>query len=291
MRHLIYYITILFLLTSCEKQISVIKLQDESKLLLYAMPTDSDEFLINISTTLPISGDETKLDIQQVQCWTNGIEDEVSYVKTVRNQGPEVYIYKAKGHHKSGDVISISVRDANLKTATASTVIPEATDVNVTDLDTVEWDNMKQLRFHVHFADKSTNDYYGLRIVENSERWGTIYKGINTKLEPIFNHIIDSNLNAWNSDYQGLYAFSDQKITTPNVNMYIVTQYDSSANGYEFEFYTLSRDYYLMLRHINDQLSSELNESGFSPMTSTYSNVKGGYGCVAGYICRTKKLL
>lgn len=289
MRHLIYYITILFLLTSCEKQISVIKLQDESKLLLYAMPTDSDEFLINISTTLPISGDETKLDIQQVQCWTNGIEDEVTYVKSVRNQGPEVYIYKAKGQHKSGDVISISVRDANLKTATASTVIPEPTDVNVTDLNTVEWDNRKQLRFHIHFTDKPTNDYYAIRIVD-SKVWGIIYQKIDTKLEPIFNHIIDSNLDAWNSDYQCLYAFSDQNISS-NANMYIVTSYDESTQGYELEFYTLSRDYYLMLRHINDQQSSELNESGFSPMTSTYSNVKGGYGCVAGYICRTKKLL
>lgn len=290
MRHLIYYIIMLFLLTSCEKQISVIKLHDESKLLLYAMPTDSDEFLINVSTTLPISGDETKLDIQQVQCWTNGIEDEVSYVETVKNQGPYVYIYKAKGHHKSGDVISISVRDANLKTATASTVIPEPTDVNVTDLDTVEWNNMKQLRFHVHFTDEPTNDYYAIRIVD-SKVWGIIYQKIDTKLEPIFNHIIDSNLEAWNSDYQCLYAFTDQNISTSNANMYIVTSYDESTQGYELEFYTLSRDYYLMLRHINDQLSSELNESGFSPMTSTYSNVKGGYGCVAGYICRTKKLL
>lgn len=290
MKRLIYCITILFLQTACEKQISIIKLQDESKLLLYAMPTDSDEFLINISTTLPISGDERKLDIQQVQCWTNGIEDEVTYVETIKNQGPDVYIYKAKGHHKSGDVIRISVRDAYLETATASTIIPEPTDVKVTELETVEWDNSNHLRFHIHFTDKPTNDYYAIRIVDSKE-WGIIYQKVDTKLEPIFNHIIDSNLEAWNSDYQCLYAFSDQNISTSNANMYIVTSYDHSSQGYELEFYTLSKDYYLMLRHINDQLSSELNESGFSPMTSTYSNVKGGYGCVAGYICRSKKLL
>lgn len=296
MKHLIYYTALLaFLLTSCEKQISIVELHDESKILLYAMPTDSDEFVINISSTIPASGVITNPDILKVECWTNGIPDEVTFVEKISVEEPYVYVYKAHGHHKSGDEIRIAVTDARLKSVKATTTIPEATDCTITDAGIVEWNGNRKLRFHLNFTDHSTQDYYATRVLwvgKNGTKYGM---SISIEFEPIFDRIVDSGLDTWHEYYESIYPFTDKKMMNPKVSMYMVSDmyfpnYEETES-FDLEFFTLSRDYYLMLRQLNDQRSNELGESGFSPMVSTYTNVEGGYGCVAGYICSKKRIL
>ena len=53
--------------------------------------------------------------------------------------------------------------------------------------------------------------------------------------------------------------------------------------NYKTELITLSYDYYRMLKSLNDIKNNDIGSNGLSFMFSTYTNVQGGYGCVAGY--------
>lgn len=117
---------------------------------------------------------------------------------------------------------------------------------------------------------------------------------IDPSLEPLVNHYSDLNLDPWNEYYAHMYFFTSDDVRTSSpspsgtqggVVLHLQTDLPGWADYVDVQFYVLSREYYLMLRHLNDQLSNELGEAGLSPTHSTYSNVSGGLGCVAGYTC------
>lgn len=120
---------------------------------------------------------------------------------------------------------------------------------------------------------------------------------IEPSLEPLLNHYNDLDLDPWNEYYGKMYFFSSDDVqgfssSAPatggkgdGVVLHLQTEYPSQMDFIDVQFYTLSPEYYLMLRHINEQLSNDLGGIGLTQTYSTYSNVRGGFGCVAAYAC------
>ena len=323
-----HFIILAFLLEACDQPVSILDIESESELVVYAFPTTDDEYLLNISLSQPVEGTTGTLHIEYLECTTNGRPDEVTLVREETHFGMPMAIFRVKGEHRSGDKISIIVRDVLHHEATASTTIPAAMPMDVTCIDTIR----PKLRFLLNVHPSVTDDaYYATRLTavwkntrfdKTPEEYGYKYDdgpdevyhswnwvnfapisydhlSIDPSLEPLLNHYSDLNLDPWDEYYQNMYFFSSDDVRASSqsssasvaggkesgVVLHLQTEYPGQMNYIDVQFYTLSREYYLMLRQINDQLSNELAEAGLSQTYSTYSNVRGGFGCVAAYAC------
>lgn len=320
-------------LTSCEHPISILDIECESELVVYAFPSTDDEYLLSVSLSQPTSGGISTLNLTTVECTTSPTAgagqsraDEVTFLHKETHFGMPMAIYRVKGQHHSGDKISISVKDAEGRSASASTVIPVTTPMDVTSVDTVETaNNGRQIRILEHFTPQiSAKDaaYYATRLTtvfdtgfdmeDNSSYYNpddifhdsSMYyyskvqyhhERINPAFEPLLNRYNDLDLDAWNEYYAFMYFFSTDDILRSSqaeglshggIDLHLnISSVWHKIDYMDVQFYTLSPEYYLMLRHINDQLSNELAEVGLSQTFSTYSNVRGGLGCVAAYTC------
>lgn len=318
-----------FLFAACDHPVSILDIEAESELVVYAFPTTDDEYLVNVSLTRPTAGQVGTLDDVSVECTTNGRPDEVTFVHAENHFSMPMATYRVKGEHRSGDKISISVKASSLgrnREATASTTIPTAMPMEVTSVDTIYSDGAK-LRFLLHasltlteaesyyatrltsvyhepyFDDFDPDNYYGskpsdLDEVYHESDWMNFsptrysHLRINPSLEPLLDHYSDLNLDPWDEYYKCMYFFTSDDVLSfsqgenhGGVVLHLQTDFPRQPEYIDVQFYTLSREYYLMLRHLNDQLSNELAESGLAQTYSTYSNVRGGFGCVAAYAC------
>ena len=322
MKRIILILPILLALISCEENISLQSLEQESRLQLYAFPCDCDSFLINVSLTQPVFGKAGRLDITEVSCTTNGLPDQVQLLHTETHNGLPLAIYKATGKHRPGDEIHITVRDASRPTATASTFIPQDVPPAAVTCDTAYVPDQK-IHYTLSLQDPSAGEhYYAVRIFqrgsvvsdgfypsvrdsvleENIYQTWNLYYGtswflpheypynydiatISTELEHKLCHYLDINFDPWNEYYKGLYFFSSRDFTSPADQFHLYTTPTWHSSHSILQYFILSPDFHKMLRRINDQLSNEMAESGLTTTFATYNNVRGGYGCVAGYIC------
>lgn len=320
-------------LTSCDHPVSILDIEAESELVVYAFPTTDDDYLLTVSLTRPTAGHTDSLDLRNITCTTNGRPDQVTFLHYERHFHMPMAIYRVQGQHHSGDLISITVTDAHRHTAQATTTIPPSTPMQLTRVDTIQTDALR-LRFllHVTLPMAGTDGrplaqaYYATRLTSEFDRdydtvpddydyayddspdeiyhtgnWSnyapTTYNhlAIDPAYEPILNHYSDLNLDPWNEYYASLYYFttddlldhlSPESLIHSGLDLHLQTDFTRWNSRIDVQFYTLSREYYLMLRHLNDQLSNELADVGLSQTYSTYSNVRGGFGCVAAYTCQ-----
>ena len=130
---------------------------------------------------------------------------------------------------------------------------------------------------------------------------------IDTEKEPVFKHTtkIDEDLGFDDYSYYALaYIFDDHlfngKEYTLHLNLvstiygnhyYYYSGWDTMY-GYEYgvELYKLTPEYYRFLSSINSAQSNSWAEAGIMQVTPTYSNVKGGFGIVAGYHATTDSI-
>lgn len=110
MKHLFLFLgTILFL--SCHDNIDLQRFGKESRLVVYAFPTDSDSIRITISASQPLGGSIPALHVTEVRCTTNGHNGRIVHAKdTVEGRFP-VSTWYAIGKHRCGDEIRIGRRD------------------------------------------------------------------------------------------------------------------------------------------------------------------------------------
>lgn len=320
-------------LTSCDHPISIIDIECESELVVYAFPSTDDEYLLSISMSQPTSGTIGTLNLTCVECTTSptagsgqGHADDVTFIHKETHFGMPMAIYRVKGQHRSGDKITINVKDADGRSASASTIIPATTPMDVTSIDTVfTASGSMQIRILEHFTPQTPGKdaaYYATRLTtvldmgEDMDYNSSFYNPddifhefnmytssrvqynhvpINPAFEPLLNRYNDLDLDAWNDYYAYMYFLSSDDILRSSqaeglyhggIDLHLnVSSLWQQKDYIDVQFYTLSPEYYLMLRHINDQLSNELAEVGLSQTFSTYSNVRGGLGCVAAYAC------
>lgn len=129
---------------------------------------------------------------------------------------------------------------------------------------------------------------------------------IDTEKEPVFNQTtkIDEDLGFDDYSYYALsYIFDDHlfngKKYTLHLNLasiygnnyYYYSGWDKMFGfTYSVELYKLTPEYYRYLSSINSAQSNSWAEAGIMQVTPTYSNVKGGFGVVAGYNATTDSI-
>lgn len=88
---------------------------------------------------------------------------------------------------------------------------------------------------------------------------------------------------AWNNYYHKMYIFNDSSFGNKQVNIHLLTLKKGWICAYKTQLFVLSPEFYSMLKSINDINNNDLGTNGLSFIFSSYTNVNGGYGCVAGY--------
>ena len=291
MRSLLSYLIIVICLASCQDTISLDQIKGKNTLVVYAFPTNNDTIVIKVSASQPIQGKAEKLSITSVRCLTNGKDDKIVDVGYNDDSGTTVATYYAIGKHQCGDEIQITVNDANLATASAMTIIPASSAIGEVKIDSTFYKGSMYTQIRLTFEDDEPSTYYALRVAgmyvpENESARGlTEFVELETSAEPILNNYSSAEIEfgSWNDYYHNMYIFDDSSFKNKRATLHLYTLQKSWIESYKTQLFVLSPEYYRLLKSLNDIKNNDIGANGLSFMFSTYTNVHGGYGCVAGY--------
>lgn len=118
-----------------------------------------------------------------------------------------------------------------------------------------------------------------------------VYKKVYNESEPLLNPLseMDEDFGFDSNYYQYFYIFSDETINGQTYTLHLNLDDIHSVDGHKFwkqyrvELYHITPEMFRYLKSINDVDNNELAEGGFSILTPTFSNVRGGIGIVGGY--------
>ena len=79
--------------------------------------------------------------------------------------------------------------------------------------------------------------------------------------------------------------FDSSQVTSQAVTLHLCVLELSYTSAYRVELFSLSPEFYHMLKSINDINNNDIGAHGLAFIQPTYTNISGGYGCVAGYGC------
>lgn len=273
-------------LASCQDTIDLDGLQGKSRLVVYAFPTASDTLLIQVSALQPINGTAPVLNLPKVSCSTKGREDQIELVRDTLIQGLPVFTFQAIGHRTYCDNVVIAVKADGYPAATAKTTVPSPTTIGSIITDTVWSNGDVYTQLQITFRDTPQTQYYAVRIKgQNVEDGSEELLEVETSAEPLLNNYsaIRPDFDAWNDYYHKMYIFDDSSFLNNEVTLHLNVLQQSWIASLRPELFVLSDEYYKMLKALNSIRNNDLASYGLSFAFSTYSNVSGGYGCVAGY--------
>ena len=290
-KQVLFFILItLCMLTSCGDNIDI-RQGEPPKFVIYAFPSASDTISITISVTKPAGHNTPALSHAtiSVTCQTNGKADVIMFADSSNVSGLPVLTYYAIGKHKTGDRVRVSVVPAShqdgldLTKAWGETQIPESPSIDSISMDTIFHKEDDYTRFRVAFHKTHGVQYYAVRVkgmeyFESVDSVSCVSEEIETSLEPLLNGLTDTELNfGTNNDfYHLMYVFDSSQVTSQAVTLRLCVLGQPYTSAYRVELFSLSPDFYQVLKSINDINNNDI---------PTYTNISGGYGCVAGYGC------
>lgn len=291
MRKIISSVFLALSLVSCQDSISLDGIAGGSRMLMYAFPTDADTIDIRLSTVQPINGRMPQLDVKCVTCTTNGVSDKVIYAGTTVEKGFPICLYRAVGSHHCGDEICIKASAEGLPDIDATTRIPQRPAIDASDYSLIYNGGELRSQLKLSFHDLPDVDYYAVRIkgrhVPHSDYVADdTWLGVETSAEPLLNNYSGAKLDLGTSNdfYHNMYIFDDSSFGNAVATLRMpITYYYRSLSAYQSHLLALSREYYLMLKSLNDIGNNDLAQYGLAFAFSSYTNVRGGCGCVAGY--------
>lgn len=313
-------------LTSCESYFDLEGLDPEQKLVIYCMPAAGcDTTVIQLSKTVPVTAAGVPpqgIADAYVDFTVNGEKQTVRWAQEAVGMVPEQSYYVVKSL-KTGDRIGITAEVPGLTPVTSASTVPEKFPlVGVTLGRTVnEWGDM--LQFRVTFRDDaSTDDYYGIRVIEKESYYSRLYNPTDDKWsysersevylqsldvsgEPLLNNKVglDATFD-FDYNYSGnLFIWSDEKVSGQEYTLRVNTSYRSDSYSdsdlsfsktlftYKVCLYRLSPELYAYLKSVNDIENNELGKGGLAPIRSHYSNIENGFGFLgACNLCETEWL-
>ena len=299
-KQVLFFILItLCMLTSCGDNIDI-RQGEPPKFVIYAFPSASDTISITISVTKPAGHNTPALSHAtiSVTCQTNGKADVIMFADSSNVSGLPVLTYYAIGKHKTGDRVRVSVVPANhqdgidLTKAWGETEIPESPSIDSISMDTIFHKEDDYTRFRVAFHKTHGVQYYAVRVkgmeyFESVDSVSCVSEEIETSLEPLLNGLTDTELNfGTNNDfYHLMYVFDSSQVTSQAVTLRLCVLGQPYTSAYRVELFSLSPDFYQVLKSINDINNNDIGTHGLAFIQPTYTNISGGYGCVAGYGC------
>lgn len=319
MKTIIYRAFILMLfclaLVSCKDDFDIQKLQDHSRLVVYCFPTEGDTTLVSVAKSLPVAsvkGNVDTLSREKVDAHiiykVNGVEQTVKRIANeeeaqlfTRSTKSDVLSqlvgqYYVVGKQKAGDKISIQVSAPDFSSVSASTYIPEKVGVELGDvkLEMKSSDGYNPItidRVEAVFHDNpSSEDYYSVKLKLQTKE-ASKSQMLLTENEPLLNKRTKIDDDFGMDDYvyfDNAYIFNDRTINGKTYTLHFDVLSNSYHNSfyrfsYVVDLYKVTPEYYRFLKSINDAQSNSWADVDLMQVTPTYSNVKGGFGVVAGY--------
>jgi hypothetical protein len=274
---------------SCEDTISMDIESEKPYLVIYAFPTENDTISITISETMTTNGTPIKLKVNNISCTINGKDDKITFNDSTSYNGYPIMTYLAIGKHGVGDSIKISVDADNFPSVHGETTIPSKPVFHSADISDVYifGDTYKQFNYDIgiqqdmpHFAirvivqkqysDDMSYDYTSIKPETN-------YFLINNEFTKTF----DFGLN--NSTFHNLLIFSNNPSYGNSISVSLKTYKFSWYDKYMTQFYSLSEEYYSMLKSHCNNKNNEFAKKNLAFTYMTYTNVSGGFGCIGGY--------
>ena len=106
-----------------------------------------------------------------------------------------------------------------------------------------------------------------------------------TKDERLKEKDTELNFGTKNDFYHLMYVFDSSQVASRTVTLHLCVLEQSYTSAYRVELFSLSPEFYHMLKSINDINNNDIGAHGLAFIQPTYTNISGGYGCVAGYGC------
>ncbi len=320
-----YYIVIVIvvaaiLLSSCKDEISLNGVENKQELVVYSFPSTADTTYISVSCSSPIAkGNTSKIkmvDDATVTYIINGVPQNVT------NRGDGFYYVVAK--QKAGDKITVSVAASGLPEAEGETTIPDTVALGNAEVSKVRLYDRDYEQSYNYFQvsatftdDANTHDYYIPRIRMNSIMVKTenndsdyydigysigtdtinYYPTIHTQSEPLLTSIneIDDDFGFSADMYGDLCIFDDAAINGQSHRLRL----NVNPNDYSFnkclskeirlELLHITPELYRFLNAVNSISNSDLAQHGLAQISPTVTNVRGGFGLIAGWnVSRTQ---
>ena len=291
------FLSLILIISSCQKQIEIEYPELEPKLVISSLFTPDSLFKVRI-TNISGMNDISEIIVTDATCeiWSNS-----QLLETLQHNRNGFYVSELLKPEIEKNY-TIKVSHPNFETATATSYVPQKTTFVITDTTNfVEIDFLYETCFFeatIQFIEtKSQNNFYeiivkDIKFLNNEkkeldfEQYVTRYKSQNIAI--MNEGILEYEPNAL--------VFSNEKITEQTYNLsfsyelgvlYYWTHHIHKHNAVIY-FLSVSEDYYQykkrLIKHKENQYSNIWDGAG-DPV-EMYSNVKNGYGIFAGYqIC------
>lgn len=290
MKRYALYIVLLLNCISCQDRINLGGQRGESRLVVYAFPSDKDTIGIKVSVSRPINGRQTGLNVTDIRCTTNGVDDKIVHICDTVESGFPIAFYHAIGRHSQGDEVRILVEAGGLPSAVSSTLIPRSPVIDGRSEDSTSLKGDFYSRLTLSFRDNNDASFYAVRIKgrhvgEDAGVAPEEFLEVETSAEPLLNYYssVSPDFGSWNDYYHHMYIFDDSSFRNASACLHLYVLQRAWIEAYRLQLFALSEEYYRMLKSLNDLKNNSLASYGLSFAYATYSNVQGGYGCVAGY--------
>ncbi len=287
------YILLLFavLLASCKDNIySEPQLnKGKEKLVVYAFPSTNDSIFIDICIGKVKNGKTNKPVIKSIECLVNGKEDKIIYKDDSYENGIYKTCFCAVGKHTPGDTITINVSAEGVLSVSGNTIIPQMPKSEFVTMDTITYkgDIYNRILFNIH--DYKPIEYYAARVVcavdndNDQEKYETVELEVDN--EPLLKKYTSTKFNfeTSNSFYGNMYIFDSETFRNSSALLHLYVMQQPRYNAFNTKIYSLSKEYFNMLRSLNNSQNNDFGKYGMAFIYSTYSNVDNGYGCIAAY--------
>ena len=289
MKHIEISLIACLLLTSCADEIDISKLDSQQFITMYAFASSNDTIPIEISAAKHLNGKSSSLIIDTVLCNTNGDTDIVELVGRDTINGIIREKYNAVGKHGEGDKIDIMIKGQKMPDVYASTVIPPFANIKTCIMDTVSYKGSLHVRFNLELSDSVFCHHYAVRIVgrytSDDGSYVKNYQEIETSAEPFLNNYseISMDFSDNNGYYHNMYIFNDETANDGKIRLHLYVMQQFWMEDYKVELFSLSPEYYIMLKSLNDIRNNTLGEYGLSFVSKSYTNIINGIGCVGAF--------
>ena len=301
-----FLITLLFIFSSCYKELDLEKYQKPPKVVLNSAISTDNVVTASVSKTIFYTETESSnacITDADVELYVNGVFlEKMPFINntSIENRG----LYCSSYVPKNNDLIKILAK-TNIGTVWAEDIIP-----NQIEIDNVEFSYRKyedsgsirylpdgtetiaekyEIRYSITFTDEANKkNYYCIRI--ENEHKTEVFGLLDYSSDPVFQDqksILDGSTANKLIEGQGGRTFSDKLIDGKQYSITILESeqtffYDWGENIYRrIILYSLSESYYHYLTgllNVDNSISGNLIEFGFSEPTPFYSNITGGVG-------------
>lgn len=206
--------------------------------------------------------------------WSMGRRDKVAFADSTNVSGSPVLTYYAIGKHHTRDWVKVSVESTivgshqpghGVTQAWGETEIPESPSIDSVSLDTLFHKRDYYSSLKVSFRKTGSVNYYAARVkgmdsFESVDSVSYEFKEVETSLEPLLNGLTDTELDFGNKNefYHLMYAFDASKVASQTVTLHLCTVLQRYTSAYSVEIFSLSPEYYYMLKSINDMSNNDM---------------------------------